>query len=134
MTPVAMVISLLTRFSLAPAPILFKIAISSTNHHCPSADLLSFACRVMLIPSKSMLANGHESNGLTDWPISLKALCFAASGVCTDGKIFTRLIPAAALALDLLPPGNLGEAGRLKFQDKVVRLDEGTAHAFIISF
>ena len=53
---------------------------------------------------------------------------------CTDGKIFTRLIPAAALALDLLPPGNLGEAGRLKFQDKVVRLDEGTAHAFIISF
>ena len=53
---------------------------------------------------------------------------------CTDGKIFTRLIPAAALALDLLPPGNLGEAGRLKFQDKVVRLDEGTAHVFIISF
>ena len=125
-TPVAMVISFLTKFSLVSAPILLEIATSSTNHHCPSADLLSF--------SNSMLANDHESNGLTDWPISLKALCFAASGVCTDGKIFTRLIPAAALALDLLPPGNLGEAGRLKFQDKVVRLDEGTAHVFIISF
>ena len=128
-TPVTMVISFLTKFSLVSAPILLEIATSSTNHHCPSADLLSFA-----FPSNSMLANGHESNGLTDWPISLKALCFAASGVCTDGKIFTRLIPAAALALDLLPPGNLGEAGRLKFQDKVVRLDEGTAHAFIIIF
>ena len=41
--------------------ILSKIAISSTNHHCPSADPLSFACRVMLVLSNSMLANGHES-------------------------------------------------------------------------
>ena len=43
-----------------------------------------------------------------------------------------------SLRLLLLPtcftPGDLGEAGRLKFQDKFVLLDEGTAHAFLSSF
>ena len=64
-----------------------------------------------------------------DWPVSLKTLCFAASGVCTNGKMRLLLLPTC------FPPGDLGEAGRLKFQDEIVQLDEGTAHAFrIIKF
>ena len=125
-----MEISLLTKFSLAPAPILLKIAISSTNH-CPSADLLSFACRVMLVPSNSILANGHESKGWT-WLARLSENPLLCSiGSMNKWENFNKIISCGCscsrpVSLQETWAKLVGSSFKMNF----LQLDESTAHAF----